>query len=98
VKRHPRSFWAELVAEVQEGALVADVAKRHRVREVTLRWWRSQLRGTPVAPRMLPVIAGPAPRVVRHLEIAVGATVVRVEEGTDVQYVAALARALSGAC
>ena len=79
--------------------MVADVAKRHRVREVTLRWWRSQLRGeASAAPRMLPVIAGPAPRVVRHLEIAVGSTVVRVEEGTDVQYVAALTRALSAAC
>jgi transposase-like protein len=98
VKRHPKSFWAGLVAELRAGALVADVARRHRVREVTLRWWRSQLRDEHASPRLLPVIAAPAPQAVRHLEIAVGVAVVRVEEGTDVQYVAALARALSAPC
>lgn len=34
----------DLVAELESGATAAEVARRHRVRETTLRWWRSQLR------------------------------------------------------
>lgn len=47
---------------------------------------------------MLPVVASAAMGSARHLEIAVGGVIVRVEVGSDVEYVAALARALSAAC
>jgi transposase-like protein len=100
MKRHPRAFWLGLVGEVRGGATVADVARRHRVRETTLRWWRTQLREVAVAPgpRLLPVVADAPLAAVRHVEIAIGRAAMRVEEGTDVGYVAALARALSGVC
>ena len=98
MKRHPRSFWEELVAELEAGAAPGDVARRHKVRETTLRWWRTQLRRSPPGPRLLPVIAGPAVRTGRHVEIAVGGAVLRFEEGTDVAYVAALARAVGAEC
>lgn len=100
MKKHPRSFWVELVAELELGATAADVARRHRVRETTLRWWRSELRNgrSSASPRMLPVVASAAMGSTRHLEIAVGGVIVRVEVGSDVEYVAALARALGAAC
>lgn len=97
MKRHPKAFWAELVAELEAGATPADVARRHRVRETTLRWWRTQLRHAPAVPRLLPVLSVPT-IATRHLEIAVGGAVLRVEQGTDVEYVAALARAMARAC
>jgi transposase-like protein len=98
MKRHPRAFWVELVAELEAGAATGDVARRHKVRETTLRWWRTQLRRPATGPRLLPVVAGPAARAGRHVEIAVGDAVLRFEEGTDVGYVAALARAVGGGC
>jgi transposase-like protein len=98
MKRHPKAFWVELVAELEAGATPADVARRHRVRETTLRWWRTQLRSASAGPRLLPVTASPVGRSTRHVEIAVGGAVVRVAEGTDVEYVGALVRALGAAC
>lgn len=88
----------ELVAELEAGAAPGDVARRHKVRETTLRWWRTELRRSAPGPRLLPVIAGPAERTARHVEIAVGGAVLRFEEGTDIGYVAALARAVSTGC
>lgn len=95
MKRHKRSFWEKVVAEVEAGERVADVARRHRVRESTLRWWRSELRRRPASDslRLVPVIA--AEVVARQLvEVIVGATAIRIETGTDVRYVAELVRAL----
>jgi transposase-like protein len=98
VKRRPRAFWEGLVAELEGGASAADVARRHRVRETTLKWWRSQLRRESRRPRLLPVVAQIPALVLRRVEIEVGGVVLRAEEGTDVEYVAALARALGRAC
>lgn len=99
MKRHEKSFWVGLAAEVRSGASPIDVAARHRVRVSTLRWWCWQLRSESAASglRLVPVVAQsllPS----RHIEIAVGSAALRVEEGTDVAYVAALARALKDAC
>lgn len=95
MKRHPRSFWVGLVAEVEGGRDVDEVARRHKVNAGTLRWWRTQLRGRP---RLLPVVTVAAQQAPRRIEIGVGGALVRVEEGTDVAYIAALARALGGTC
>jgi transposase-like protein len=99
MKRHPRSFWVELVAEVEAGATVAEVARRRRVREGTLRWWRSQLRGERAdrSQRLLPVVPVAASSV-GAVEVALGDVRLRLEVGTDVAYVGALARALRAAC
>lgn len=104
MKRHPRAFWAGLVAEVEAGAAIVEVARRHKVRESTLRWWRTQLRRAAPGPRLVPVLGqvsvhGPTPvRPSRHVELAISGAVLRFEEGTDVEYVVALARAVSAAC
>jgi len=48
-----------VVGEVDAGASVDAVARRHRVKASTLRWWRSQLRkkrGTEPGLRLLPVV------------------------------------------
>lgn len=100
MKRHRRSFWEGLVAEVEAGEPAGDVARRHRVRESTLRWWRSELRRRPAPDtlRLVPVVTPPELVVRKLVEIAVGTTVIRVETGTDIRYVADLARALGDAC
>jgi transposase-like protein len=99
MKRHEKSFWVGLVAEVGSGASAVDVAARYRVRVSTLRWWCSHLRRESAASglRLVPVVTQSA-LPSRHIEIAVGSAALRVEEGTDVAYVAALARALKDAC
>lgn len=101
--RHPKAFWCELVAEVESGATAVDVARRNRVRATTLSWWCSTLRRERRerdTVRLLPVVAAAAPASsqTQTLEVGVGAAVLRVEVGTDVDYVAALARALRSAC
>lgn len=51
------------------------------------------------APRFLPVVAAAIrPEAPTHIEIAAGSAALRVEVGTDVAYVAALARALRDVC
>lgn len=101
MKRHARAFWIGLVAEVRGGAAVADVAKRHRVNEGTLRWWRTQLRSTATndGPRLVPVVSPEHIAVPPCLvEVAISGIVLRVQVGADVTYVAELARALSRTC
>lgn len=101
MKRHDRSFWKRLTVEVREGATVAAVASRHRVREKTLRWWCWQLGRVEAEPdlRLVPVVTEAAHAAVRRqIEIALGSAALRVDEGTDVHYVASLARALRDAC
>ncbi len=93
-----RSFWQRLSAEAEKQGVGA-VAKRHGVRARTLTWWRWKLKrdGALVvrqAPRLLRVVTKDGPVGGNHragaVELAVGDIRVRVEPGTDVQYVAAL--------
>ena len=98
--RHARSFWIELLEEVEAGHALGDVARRHRVRERTLRWWQWKLgRSVVVAPRFLPVVASaPSRNTPTSVEICAATASLRGQVGTDVAYVAALARALRDAC
>lgn len=91
-KSRGKQFWERLVREVAAGGSRTAVARRHGVSQTWLGKWCRELGGAPRAATLLPV------RVVeehpRRLELAVGALSVRFEEGTDPEYVAALARAL----
>lgn len=99
MKRHPRAFWAGLVGEIDRGAPVGEVARVHGVAASTLRWWRWTLRreAPSSSPRFVPVVV-PARASAAisggHIDIAVRELVVRVGTGTDVDYAAALVRAL----
>ncbi len=99
--RHIRSFWERLSAEAEKQGVGA-VAKRHGVRARTLTWWRWKLKREGVsvvrrAPKLLRVVTKTGPvggdRKTGVVELAVGAVRVRIEPGTDVQYVAALVQA-----
>lgn len=100
MKRHARSFWIGLVAEVQAGASLRDVAARHRVNPATLRWWTGRLRSEPppVPLRLVEVEASAGPLAARAIEIETRVVALRIEEGTDVTYVAELVRALRAVC
>ena len=96
-----RSFWERLSAEAEKQG-VGTVAKRHGVRARTLTWWRWKLKREGVvvarrAPKLLRVVTKDGPMGGDHksgmLELAVGEVHVRIEPGTDVQYVAALVEA-----
>jgi len=96
--RYGREFWQRLVREADEGATVAEVARRHRVQPRTLSWWRWRLKtGAPSKPLLLPVVVRPAgPRATADgvIELCVGDLIVRVPTDTDVAYVALLVAAL----
>jgi transposase-like protein len=102
----PRSFWIPLVAAVERGANLHGVAERHGVNPSTLAWWRTVLRREQRAevPALLPLVldaAVPRDAAVSHdgtVEVLVDGATLRVAVGTDVQYVAALARALVRSC
>jgi transposase-like protein len=100
VKRHPRAYWERLVAEVNAGAAAASVARKHGVRDATLRWWCSRLRAASNSSgiRLVAVETAQVAVAVRHVEIACGRAILRVEVGTDIGYVAALAGALGAEC
>lgn len=105
--RHARSFWEQRVAEVERGAPLEAVARRHGVNARTLQWWRFELRRqsreqaapAPV-PTLLPVVVrgGPARMGGAQVEITVGRAAMRVPVGTDVEYVAALVGAVARRC
>jgi transposase-like protein len=100
MQRHPRAFWADLVADVERGASVGAVARRHGVHPSTLRWWRSEFRrdAAPAVQRLVPVVVSGA-RVATvsapdHTDIALRGLVLRIPTGTDIAYAADLVRAL----
>jgi transposase-like protein len=96
--RYGREFWQQLVGEVEEGASVADVARRHRVQPGTLSWWRWKLkRVAPAQPMLLPVVVRPVASsspVPSTIEVHFGDLIVRVPTDTDVAYVVKLIAAL----
>ena len=101
--RRRRDYWAGLIAELEAGASVEDVARRHRVKEGTLKWWRTQIRREiREGGSLLPVVqrsdVGAEARSPAAIEIRVGAVSVHVAPGTDERYVAALLSALRNAC
>jgi transposase-like protein len=96
--RYGREFWQRLVREVDDGAKVADVARRHRVQPGTLSWWRWKLKtSSPAAPMLLPVVVRPSGTVATmtpSIELRIGDVVIRIAGDTDVAYIAKLVDAL----
>jgi len=103
-KRHTRTFWKRLSAEVDRGGAIAEVARRHRVRPKTLSWWRWQLRRgekiEPPSPKLLPVHVPNGEAIIgrSRFEVQLGRVRIRAEEGIDIEYVAALIAALRARC
>ena len=106
-ERHARSWWASTVVRWRDSGLSApDFAAREGVSARTLTWWSSTLRRGTRAKRGSMELATVAPIEIEvprsasassrgaHVEIMTGDVVVRVEVGTDVQYVGALVSAL----
>jgi transposase-like protein len=99
--RHDREFWERACREVRRGAKVGDVARRLGVSPRTLQWWSWKLRQEPIGTaEFLPVVATERPTLVSTaaLELETNGIRIRVELGTDVQYVAELVTAIRGAC
>jgi transposase-like protein len=100
--RHDREFWERACGEVLRGAKVGDVAPRLGVRPRTLQWWSWKLRreSTARSPEFLPiVISEHAPAIsTAAMELETSGVRIRVELGTDVQYVAKLVAAIRAAC
>jgi transposase-like protein len=100
--RRGRAFWEKLVAEVEGGERIVDVARRRGLNTGTLSWWcwklRSESRRPPRAgARLLPIVVRHAPETSRSdatIDVAVGGAILRVPMGTDVEYVATLVAAL----
>ena len=102
-RRHTRTFWKQLSAEVDLGRTITEVARRHRIRPKTLSWWRWQLRrqaATKAVPTLLPVHVPTGEVVVGRgqLEVQIGRVRVRADAGTDVEYIAALMAAVRARC
>jgi transposase len=110
-ERHPRRWWQRTVRQWKRSGLTAqEFGRRHGVSQRTLLWWSSMLGRATRAGRestsLVPLevrVAAPAPVALRPasrggpIEIAVGASLVRVEVGTDVEYVGALVAQLGAA-
>ena len=95
--KHPKEFWARLCGEVERGRTVGTVAQRYGVMESTLRWWCSRRRrgDHSLALRLLPVVVTHAATdEVSRIDVALRTFVVRIPVGTDIQFAAALLRAL----
>ncbi|MCK6537534.1 MAG: transposase [Polyangiaceae bacterium] len=104
-KRHSREFWARLIGEVERGGGVEAVARRHGVRPRTLIWWRWRLgqgpRRSGRKAQLLPVVVRGAPVTFERpalVELAVRDVALRLETGTDVDYIATLVAALRSSC
>jgi hypothetical protein len=107
--RHDREFWENACREVLAGAKATDVARRLGVRPRTLQWWSWKLRNDGVAKpakrvakraQFLPVVVSEITATVgtTSLELETNGVRVRVQIGSDVQYVATLVAALRDAC
>lgn len=61
MQRHAANWWAERVVELDGGADVEVLSRRHGVRKKTLLWWRTELgrRERTSKGRLLPVVISP---------------------------------------
>jgi transposase-like protein len=102
--RHDRQFWERAVREVERCGSVGDVARRLGVQARTLTWWRWRIRREGAAKlakraEFIPVVmAAGATASSGMVEVDAGVARVRVEAGIDVEYVAALVKALRSSC
>ena len=106
MKRHRAEWWQQRVEELERGASVDDIARRHEVRPATLVWWRSELerRGrSSRKQRLLPVVLQPmqpasiasAPDSI-EVVIEAGSTRVTVRGHLDVARLAAVMAVIRG--
>jgi transposase len=106
----PLDVKARIVMEsLEDGAVISEVARRHGVRPQQLFAWRKQVRDhvppTSFAPVVVdaaaPAFRYPAPRAngaaPAEIEIAVGATMIRVRGAVDVKTLTAVLRAVRAA-
>jgi len=95
-----REFWSKLIREVDAGAAVDVVAKRHGVRPKTLsfrRWQLGRARKALTSPRWIPVAVRQAPPIAQtstSLCVVLPACELRVGVGTDPSYVGKLVASL----
>jgi hypothetical protein len=101
-ERQSRAWWSNTVTRWRgSGLTAAEFAAREDLSVMSLRWWSSALgrdsRATHGSSGIEPIeISVATAGRSSGVEIAVGGAVVRCEVGVDVDYVAALARALRG--
>jgi hypothetical protein len=99
-ERQSRAWWSRTVSRWRgSGLTAADFAAREELSVHSVRWWSSALgrdsRASHGSSEIQPIeIAVAATPRGSGVEIAVGGAVLRCEVGADVDYVAALVRAL----
>jgi hypothetical protein len=105
--RRTREEWSGLVDELEaSGESVHRFCAKHRLRVASLKWWRWRLRSerrsaalAKPGVRLLPVdVVDLAPVHPTRLVVAISGVELRVEVGTDVEYVGALVSALRARC
>ena len=104
-ERRPEAWWRNEVARWrQSGKTASEFAKRESYSANTLRWWSSRLgrdtRAEHASPAVTPIeiaLGDGVSRVgLKVFEVVVGDALVRCDVGTDVHYVADLARTGAG--
>jgi len=106
--RRTREEWSDLVAEFEaSGDSLERFCAKRRVRVATLKWWRWRLRtaervSAQVGERGVRLLAvdvvDRAPLPPAAVAVFVSGAELRVEIGTDVEYVGALVSALRSRC
>jgi len=108
--RHTASWWAERVGELAATGDARGIARRHGIRERTLKWWRSELRRRArdgeragARPRLLPVVVktpSAAPKASDELEVFVeiGATRLSMRGDVRPEHLVAIVSAAARSC
>ena len=91
-----REFWKGLAVEVEQGAKLDEVARRHQVTKSTLSWWCWRFRfdgelsktKSHTKTRLLPVVRPDLPATISpsRVELTVSRAHVRFDVGTDLTY------------
>lgn len=101
--RRPKIWWQQTVEKWRRSGATADeYAARIGVKAGTLRWWSYALKAdapqqraaSAIVPIEIAVPTTACVRPARMIELGISNAVLRFETGTDVGYIAALARAL----
>lgn len=101
--RRSKIWWQQTVEKWRRsGATAEEFATKVGVKPGTLRWWSYALKANPrpkraasaIVPIEIAVPTNESAQPFRTIELGTGKTVLRFETGTDVAYIAALARAL----
>jgi transposase-like protein len=90
-----------LIKEVERGASIADVARRHKVQAQRIYRWRRKLASASAERSdFLPVVvrAARSHAAPGYLDVIIGGARLRVEIGTNVDYIANIVLALARGC